>query len=208
MTSSSFAELEFTELLYRESLQLRRKLSVSEFEELSLQYPSLRLEREANGKTTIMSPVKSGSGHRESLIHGFLFMWWYEQGRIGRIYSASTGIKLSSGSIKSPDCCWISDQRLQNSPQFEDDDWVTVVPNFVVEVSSVSDRINTLKDEMKRVWMRHGTELGWLISADTEEVWLYQADQQSPEYIRGFNNRKLEGGGVLKGFTFDLTELL
>jgi len=118
MAESAIAERnDFIELLKYGPLQLERPLSVAEFVSLYRKFPDLRMEREKNGKVIIMTPVKRGSGKRESILNGYLWQWASERGK-GELYSPSTGIQLPSGAIKSPDCAWVSDERL--AQQLED----------------------------------------------------------------------------------------
>jgi len=49
-------------------ITLEKTLSKEEFTTLSARFPDLQMEREANGKTNVMSPVKKGSGKRESIL--------------------------------------------------------------------------------------------------------------------------------------------
>ena len=82
------------ELLRHGPLTLHTPLSKEEFIALSIRFPELQLEREANGKTNIMSPVKKGSGKRETTLLGYLWMWYVYQEEKGEVYNSSTGIEF------------------------------------------------------------------------------------------------------------------
>lgn len=99
------------ELLKYGPIALEQSLSIAEFTALHTQFPELLMEREATGKVKIMSPVKKGSGKREFIVSGYLFMWHQEYG-LGECFSPSTGIELPTGAVKSPDCAWVSNERL------------------------------------------------------------------------------------------------
>lgn len=62
-------------------LILDKALSKEEFALLSARYPDLRMEREKTGKIKIMSPVKGGSGNRESIVIFFLRCGGFKTGR-------------------------------------------------------------------------------------------------------------------------------
>jgi len=182
---------------------LEKHLTRQEFEALSARFPDLRMEREANGKTNIMSPVKKGSGRRESIVLIFVGMWRYQTGK-GQVFSPSTGVELPDGTVKSPDCAWVSDERLSKSGG--DDEYLNVVPDFVAEVRSVSDRIKTLQQKMATNWMANGVRLGWLIDPYEEKVYIYRAGKEV-EIVEGFDGKKLGGEEVMPGMELPLDEL-
>lgn len=143
MAESVLAErTDFIELLNYGPIQLEGPLSVAEFISLYLKFPELQIEREKNGKVTIMTPVKRGSGKRESILNGYIWKWAAEQGN-GEVYSPSTGIQLPSGAIKSPDCAWVSEHRLAQLAENEEETFLKVVPDFVAEIRSDSDELGT-----------------------------------------------------------------
>lgn len=184
---------------------LEQPLSIAEFNNLYAQFPELLMEREANGKVSIMSPVKRGSGRRESVISGYLFMWLneYEQ---GEMFSPSTGIELPTGAIKSPDATWVSDERLAAVSQDEEHDYLKAVPDFIAEVRSVSDRISKLKKKMEKTWMANGVRLGWLIDPYGEKVWIYREEQET-EIVEGFDGKVLSGEELMPGFELPLEKM-
>ncbi|MEM6700098.1 MAG: Uma2 family endonuclease [Bacteroidota bacterium] len=184
---------------------LEQPLSIAEFNNLYAQFPELLMEREANGKVSIMSPVKRGSGRRESVISGYLFMWLneYEQ---GEMFSPSTGIELPTGAIKSPDATWVSDERLAAVSQDEEHDYLKAVPDFIAEVRSVSDRISKLKKKMEKTWMANGVRLGWLIDPYGEKVWIYREEQET-EIVEGFEGKVLSGEELMPGFELPLEKM-
>ena len=184
---------------------LQNPLSKEEFIALSARFPDLRMEREADGKITVMTPVKKGSGKRESGVIFFVYLWYY-QNRKGEVFSSSTGIELPNGAIKSPDCAWISDERLGTLADNADEDFLKVVPDFVVEVRSSTDRTNSLKKKMRNTWMDNGVRLAWLIDPYSDKVWIYREGQEVEEWT-GFADRVLTGEEVMPGLELPLDEL-
>ncbi len=49
-----------------------------------------------------------------------------------------------------------------------------VTPEFVIELKSAHDRIETLRAKM-REWTTHGVLLAWLINSDSRSVEIYRA---------------------------------
>ncbi|MEM1120071.1 MAG: Uma2 family endonuclease, partial [Bacteroidota bacterium] len=136
-------------------LTLNKKLSVESFKALAINFPDLRMEREKNGKTTIMSPVKFGTGKREIRISVYLGKWWLENDEVGELFSPSSAIELADTSIKCPDAGWISEERLaQNPVDDEDDHFLKIAPDFIAEVKSKTDSLNKLKNKMVNAWIK------------------------------------------------------
>ncbi len=186
-------------------VSLEKPVSKAQFIAWAKRYPELRMERKANGKVTIMSPVKKGSGYRESWTHFFVMLWHYHT-RLGEVYSPSTGIELPDGAIKSPDCAWISEERLATLSEDADERFLQAVPDFVAEVRSSTDSLAKLKKKMTNTWMRHGVRLAWLIDPYSEQVWIYRQGRETEE-VKGFDDSVLSGEDVLPGMELPLVEL-
>ncbi len=186
------------------SITLNRYFTEEEFQQLSDHFEDLQLEREPDGKLTIMSPVKGGSGKREPTANFYVKL--YEvQHKSGQTYSSATGIQLPDGSIKSPDAAWVSSERLQDlTPEQEENEYLCVVPDFIIEVRSQTDRLPNLKEKMTDVWMKNGVRLAWLIDPYAEKAYVYQKGKVVAivEHFEG----ALSGGAVLPGFEMPLKD--
>ncbi|HRI59589.1 MAG TPA: Uma2 family endonuclease, partial [Saprospiraceae bacterium] len=182
-------------------VELQRPLSKEEFTALAERYPDLSMERESSGTVTVMSPVKKGSGNREFKLGG-LFYVWFAQTNLGEFFSPSTGFDLPSGATKSPDIAWVSPERLAANPGGEED-FVKIVPDFVAEVRSSTDRLKKLQTKMTDTWMANGVRLAWLIDPYEEKVYIYRPGA-APEIVEGFAGKKLPGEDVLPGFELPL----
>ncbi|KGE88440.1 hypothetical protein IX84_09715 [Phaeodactylibacter xiamenensis] len=185
-------------------LHLERPFSRDGFEQLSARYPDLRMEQEADGSIQIMAPVKFGSGKRESIPMIYLGQWWLQH-RKGQTFSASTGIQMPDGSLRSPDCGWISEERLKEVT--DEEAYLSVIPDFVIEIRSGTDLMSKLRQKMADIWMPAGVRLGWLINPYQEEAFIYRQDQAEPEYVQGFSGQSLTGESLLPGFALPLDEL-
>ncbi len=185
---------------------LDRSFSKEEFMDLADRYPDLQLEREKSGKIIVMTPVKAGSGRRESIVSFHLNLWNY-QTKKGETFSASTGIELPDGSIKSPDCAWVSAEKFnQLSPREIEEEFLQLVPDFVTEVRSKSDSLSRLKRKMTDAWIKNGVRLAWLIDPFQEKAYIYREDG-TMELVEGFSGKKLSGEEVLPGMELPLEEL-
>lgn len=185
-------------------VELQKPLSKAEFVALAERYPDLPMEREANGTIIVMSPVKRGSGKREPILYGFLFIW-YLKTRLGELHGPSSGFDLPNGSTKSPDAAWISEERLKSAPE-DDESFVSIVPDFVGEIRSSTDRLKKLQRKMTDSWIANGVRLAWLIDPYDEKVYIYRPDREVEE-ITGFDGKVLSGEEVLPGFELPLEEM-
>ncbi len=196
-----------TEIVELGTVILQKKMSLEAFLAIANAYPNLNLERENNGKVTIMSPVKFGSGKKELHFGIYLGNWWLNNGETGEVFSSSTGIILKDTSFKSPDCGWISEERLAENPaNDENKDFLKVAPDFIVEIKSLSDSIKKLKNKMTNSWIKNGVRLGWLIDPYKERIYIYRPNQK-PKEIKGFDGKTVSGEDVLKGFELNLEKM-
>lgn len=187
-------------------VKLQRPLSREEFVMLAEHFPDLGMEREKNGTVTVMSPVKRGSSKRESAVIALIYLWNEGLSKSGEVHGSTGGIDLPDGTTKSPDVAWISPERLASASTNEEDDFVKIVPDFVAEVRSRSDRLAKLQKKMADSWMANGVRLGWLIDPYSEQVHIYRQGQEV-EILKGFSGKKLSGEDVLPGFELPLDKM-
>ena len=183
------------------TLSFDRNLSLSEFTEFCALNPELVVEREPDGKITIMTPVGFLSGRRELRLGAYLTIWSVENG-IGDTASSSTGFMLPNSSVRSPDAVWISDERLAEVPEEELEGFPALVPDFVAEIRSKSDDNRPLQSKMEETWMAQGVRLGWLIDTYLGEIRIYRPN--SDVEVLPVEGTVLSGEEVLPGFSFDL----
>ena len=174
--------------------------SDKEFLAFCEQNRELRIERTKEGNIIIMSPTKSNTGNKNLEIATDLNLW-NRQTKYGKAFDSSTGFTLPNGAMRSPDASIIAQARWDQLSDAEKNSFAPICPEFVVELKSDSDSLNTLKAKMQE-WLNNGVQLGWLIDPDQQKAYIYRPNQ-SPETINGFD-QKLSGEKVLKGFEFDL----
>lgn len=76
-------------------------------------------------------------------------------------------------------------------------------PDFVVELRSPSDNLDTLKNKM-REYLDNGAMLGWLLDPDHRRVYVYRPGKPVEELD---NPENLSGNPVLPGFILELAEI-
>ena len=168
-----------------------------EFEVLCQDNPDLRLELTAAGELVTMSPA----GYESSEKNGELFMdvgIWNRQTKLGRVFDSSGGFRLPNGAVKSPDVTWIEKSKLDGVPPGVA--FPLVIPDFVIELRSQSDNLETLRKKMQE-YLDNGVRLSWLINPQSQQVEVYRLGKEK-EVLQ--SPTILSGEDVLLGFTLDL----
>ncbi|MCJ8282176.1 MAG: Uma2 family endonuclease [Rivularia sp. ALOHA_DT_140] len=171
-----------------------------QFTILSQANRDLNLERTAKGELIVNPPTGWETGERNRSITGQLDRWYEENEDLGKAFDSSTGFILPSGANRSPDACWVSQERWDNLTPEQKGTFANICPDFVVELRSSSDRIESLRDKMKE-YIDNGSRLGWLIDPQNRKVEIYRPDK-TIEVLE--NPAKLSGEDVLPGFVLNL----
>lgn len=163
----------------------------------------LRIERNKFGELVIMPPTGSETGNREGNISGQLWVW-SEQDGTGITFSSSTGFKLSTGAERSPDASWIQLERWNTLSAEQQRKFAPICPDFVVELKSPSDNLQTLKEKMEEYMNEPGIQLGWLIDRKQRKVYIYRPGL--PEECLD-NPATVSGELVLPGFILNMSKI-
>jgi Uma2 family endonuclease len=154
------------------------KLTVSPeyFDQLCLDNPDLRLELTKDGELIVMPPTGGESGKRNGNLFGETW-YWNRQSNLGEIFDSSTGydfIAIGGGKM-SPDVSWIEKSRLVG---VEIVGFISIVPDFVIELPSATDNLKPLQDKMEE-YRRLGVRLGLLIDPKNKQVEVYRPGQDA-----------------------------
>lgn len=179
----------------------KRRFSDREYLAFCRANPELNVERTSEGEIVIVPPASPESSYREVNVGRYLVEWAEEDGR-GKAFGSSVQFFLPDGSARSPDAAWVSNATLAKLNRAEKRSFPHLIPEFVVEVRSPSDRLNKVKAKMEK-WMANGVKLGWLIDADHETVYIYR----NGEIEERRNIQKLAGEGPVKGFVLNLRSI-
>ncbi|MEH2282280.1 MAG: Uma2 family endonuclease [Nostoc sp.] len=163
----------------------------------------LRIERNKFGELLIMPPTGSETGNREGNISGQLWVW-SEQDGTGITFSSSTGFKLSTGAERSPDASWIKLERWNALSPEQQERFAPICPDFVVELKSPSDNLQTLKEKMEEYMNEPGIQLGWLIDRKHHKVYIYRPGL--PKECLD-NPASVSGELVLPGFILNMSKV-
>ncbi len=186
------------------SLELPRTLKLyvtpEQFEALAASNRELRLERTAQGELIVNPPTGWETGKCNSSISGELYIWWRNAGSPGEVFDSSTGFNLPNGANRSPDACWVSQERWDALTDEQKGTFANICPDFTVELRSSSDTLKSLQEKMQE-YMDNGAKLGWLIDPQNRTVEVYCVGVEV-EVLS--NPTELSGEEILPGFVLNL----
>lgn len=177
------------------------KMTSAEFERFCLANPEVIAELNPNGEVEIMAPKGFESGIRESLLIAALVTWSQRSGNGGLVLSSSGAVELPNKSVRSPDASWLSARTLAIVKAQTDAGFPRVVPDFVAEIRSSTDRLAKLQAKMEE-YRAVGVALGWLLEPGEQRAWVYRP-QQPVEEVDLNTHPVLSGDPVLVGFALD-----
>lgn len=182
-------------------LRLRPAVELSEDQLLALSSLNrdLRLEMTAEGDLEIMTPAGWETGSRNLKIAMQLGLW-AEQDGTGIATDSSGGFILPNSAVRAPDAAWVHRDRLASLTTEQKQKFLPLCPDFVFELRSPSDRLETLQAKM-REYIENGARLGWLIDPESRRVYVYRPDR---DIVRLDEPSEVSGGPELPGFVLDL----
>jgi Uma2 family endonuclease len=179
-----------------------KRMNPEEFYGFCVANPDLRIELTAEGEIVIMPPTGAETGHRNNELARQLGNWSRQDGR-GRAFDSNTEFLLPDGSAMSPDASWVERTRLARLTREQKRKFPPLVPDFVVELTSPSDRLPRVRKKMES-WIANSVKLAWLIDADRRTAYIYRPGRE-PEKLNA--PPKLKGEGPVAGFVLDLAEI-
>ena len=180
-----------------------QSISDQDLLQLSCMNPELRFERNADGSLVTMPPTGGISGNREAKVIARLGMW-AESNNAGDCFSSSTGFKLPNGAVRSPDAAFIGKGRLSQGWDEGEDEFIAVVPDFIIEIRSKSDSLSALQGKMEE-YIANGVRLAWLLDRKNQQALVYRQDGTITQYPP---TAILNGETVVPGFELNLAQVL
>lgn len=184
---------------YTVNLKPALELTDEQFWQICIANRDLKFERSAAGELIIMPPTGGTTGNRNSRLNQHLGNWADQDGT-GLVFDSSTGFKLPNGADRSPDAAWVCQERWDALTTEQQDRFVPLCPDFVVEILSPSDRLQTTQAKMQE-YIDNGAQLGWLINRRDQQVEVYRPGQ-TVEVLEAPHS--ISGEPVLPGFRLDL----
>ena len=158
------------------------------------------VEITARGELKIMAPTGNPGDLHEAKFTAHVVIWSEDYG--GLAGGPTSMFILPDGSRLCPDAWWMSAERWNSIPEEASRPFRAVVPDFVVEIVSPSNRGPELEDKVRR-YLGGGARLVWVINARLRQVTVYRPGVE-PELLR--EPDMLGGGDVLPGFAFNVRE--
>ena len=155
----------------------------------------------AQGELKIMPPTGFPGDLQEAQMSYAVVGWSIEHG--GAAGGPTSCFVMPDGSRLGPDAWWTSSARWHSAlSDAHQPTFVAVVPEFIVEIVSPSNRGPELLDKVQR-YLAAGVLLIWVINARRRQVTIYRPNA-APE-IR-HDPETLHGENVMPGFTFNVRQ--
>lgn len=172
------------------------------FIELSQNNPPWKFETTEKGALLIMV----GEGMTTSEIGAELITdlaIWNRRHSGGHVLGPSGASRITKLLIMIPDVSWVSNERADRQAEEYDGVLLGICPEFVIEVRSESDSLESQQVKMER-WLRHGALLGWLVDPQEETVWIYRPNE---EPVLSASPDDLSGEDVCNGLVVDFARI-
>ena len=118
----------------------------------------------------------------------------------GRVYAADVGIVLPNGNVRSPDVCFVRQEKLPDGKSPES--FGEVIPDLVVEVLSPNDRMRQVADKIGE-FLDCGVPLVWLVDPKTRTVTVYRSLSDTMHLTE---DDAITADDVLPGFSVQVSE--
>jgi Uma2 family endonuclease len=194
---------QITTLSLSSPLELEINLTDEQFFQLCQNNRDLRFERTADGELIIMPPTGGTTSDRNAELT-YQLRAWSRQNNLGKSFDSSGGFKLPNGADRSPDASWVAIERWNALTPEQQEKFVPLCPDFVVELRSKSDVFSKVQAKMQE-YIDNGAKLGWLIDPQRKIVEIYRPNREV-EIWRSPST--LSDEDVLPGFVLDLSEIL
>ena len=172
------------------------------FEEVCRLNSDARVELTREGRIIIMAPTAIESDYQNGEVFNRLKNWTIKTKR-GKAFGPTAGFYLPDGSNRSPDASWVSDERVSALSDAQKRKQAPLLPEFVIEVKSPSDRLKKLQEKCLQ-YLENGVSEAWLIHPDEKTVFVYRPGQETQELV-GVSSVTASAGPV--GFVLELTEI-
>lgn len=178
------------------------EMNDDEFFDFCQQFETERIERNAEGEVIITPGGGFLTGVKNADIVAQLQRWAKIDER-GIVSDSNGGYILPNGATRIPDAAWILKTRLETISLKQQEKFLPLCPDFVVELTSPSDSLKETQAKMIE-YTENGVDLGWLIHRKTKQLFIYRPDAavevlESPETV--------SGESLLSGFELDLREI-
>ncbi len=179
-----------------------KKMNDKEFLRFCRNNDDVLIEMNAEGDLEIVPGTGGLTGKKNSYLNRKLGNW-AEETNNGEVFDAQTFFRLDNSAKRMPDVAWLKTKRWNSLTREEQEGVIPFAPDFVIELRSKSDVLKDLKEKMQE-YIENGVSLGWLISPQTKQVFVYRPNKEV-EILE--NPKEISGELFLDGFRLDLKEI-
>jgi Uma2 family endonuclease len=149
-----------------------------------------------------MSPGSPQSSEISVLIAAAL-LGFVRPRSLGAVFGENAGFIISRNpdTVRAPDASFVRAERLPSKD--EQQFFLPLAPDLVVEVVSPSDRMRDVNDKIHE-YLDAGVRLVWLVEPRAKRITVYLPDRTARTLDACAT---LDGGAVLPGFSLPLTDL-
>jgi len=154
------------------------------------------------GRIVLMSPTGYKHGRYEGRFYKYLEAF-VEPKKLGEVFIGEVGIYIrrNPDTIRAADVAFISTERL--AQQKQEEGFLEVAPELIVEVMSPSDRWSDVKQKL-REYFSIGVKLVWVADPTDRTVEAYRSLTDLREFTEADT---LTGDDVLPGFSVPVASL-
>jgi len=154
------------------------------------------------GELKRMAPAGNEHGNL-AMDFGTLLNVHVRANRLGKVYAAETGFKLSSepDTVRAPDVAFISHKRLDEVGPVQG--YWPGAPDLAVEVVSPNDLYTEVSEKVAE-WLRAGSSMVVVVNPRTKQVFVHLSPTEVN--VLGVGNT-LVGGEVVPGWQLPIEEL-
>jgi len=179
------------------------RMSYSQFVAFSALNERYSFSLTSNHEILIEPPMLPDGSERESLITTE-FINWNRKYKFGKVYGSRAEFILPDGGIYQPDTAFIGFTKLDTVKK-KGQEIAKLVPDFVLELMSESDRLNQSHEKMQKVWIKNGVKVAVMVDYKNERYFVYEAVEENYKefpFSTPFTHEE-----VLPHFTLNLEEL-
>lgn len=122
-------------------LALKINLTEEQFWQLCHENDNLQFEKTAQGELIVMPPTGGNTSERNADLT-FQLQAWNRQTQLGKVFDSRGCFQLPNGANRAPDSSWVKLERWDALTEKEQDRFVPLCPDFVVELMSPSDTLS------------------------------------------------------------------
>ena len=125
----------------------------------------------------------------------------------GKAFDSSQGYELPSGDTVEPDASFVSKARWESVAPPAEGEYLTVVPDLVVEILSASTASHD-RGEKKAIYERNGVREYWLLDWRSRELTIFHLADGKFDLGTVFSDAEKARSVVLQGLEFAVRDLL